>query len=343
MERALAGAYGSVAFVRGQRWNRFLVSVVLHATGLLLLPRVTMWTPQWQPVHLAPAVTLVAPSIASQPDPPPLPAPKLRRLAEPDSVDPVRIPVQPPPEPLLTDKVVPQIKRQLVPLPAPAAAMPRLAPEVQTGVFSGGSSAKPTLKAPERNVQTGGLRDPNGLPGQGHMGAKLTVTSVGSFDVPHGAGYGNGSGGTRGIRATVKSSGFGNGVAGPASGSSSGLSRGRLLASGFGDRSAAPAAAANPRSASSPAALTPVEILSKPKPAYTDEARSLRLDGEVLLEVVFQGDGQLRVLRVVRGLGHGLDEAALRAAQQIRFRPARRDGRPVDSTATVHMVFELAN
>jgi len=44
----------------------------------------------------------------------------------------------------------------------------------------------------------------------------------------------------------------------------------------------------------------------------------------------------------VRGLGHGLDESALRAAQQIKFKPAQRDGRPVDSSATVHILFQLA-
>jgi TonB family protein len=66
------------------------------------------------------------------------------------------------------------------------------------------------------------------------------------------------------------------------------------------------------------------------------------LEGEVLLDVVFTASGQVRVLRVVRGLGHGLDESALRAAQQIRYRPALRDGRPTDSNAVVHIVFALA-
>jgi hypothetical protein len=46
---------------------------------------------------------------------------------------------------------------------------------------------------------------------------------------------------------------------------------------------------------------------------------------------------------VVRGLGHGLDENAVAAAQAIRFRPAARDGAAVDSTALVHIVFQLAN
>ncbi len=61
------------------------------------------------------------------------------------------------------------------------------------------------------------------------------------------------------------------------------------------------------------------------------------------LEVVFPASGgEVRVIRVIRRRGHGLDEAAVRAAQQIRFKPARRDGQPVDFPATVHIVFQMA-
>ena len=77
-------------------------------------------------------------------------------------------------------------------------------------------------------------------------------------------------------------------------------------------------------------------------PTYTDEARSLKIQGEVLLEVVLEASGKLRIVRVVHGLGHGLDDAAVRAAEQIRFKPALRDGQPADSTAVLHIVFQLA-
>ena len=86
----------------------------------------------------------------------------------------------------------------------------------------------------------------------------------------------------------------------------------------------------------------PVEIVFKPTPEYTDEARSARVEGTVSLELEFTAAGDVRVLRVVRGLGHGLDEAAHRAALGIRFKPAESDGRPVDSRATVHITFRLS-
>ena len=89
-------------------------------------------------------------------------------------------------------------------------------------------------------------------------------------------------------------------------------------------------------------ATTAVEITYKPQPVYTDEARSLKLEGEVLLEVTFNANGTLHVNRVVRGLGHGLDEAAIAAANKMRFKPAQRMGQPVDSTAVVHVLFQLA-
>jgi len=85
-----------------------------------------------------------------------------------------------------------------------------------------------------------------------------------------------------------------------------------------------------------------VEILSKPRPLYTQEARSLGIQGEVLLEALFRASGECQVLRMVHSLGHGLDESAAEAARQIRFRPATRAGQAVDSTAIVHISFELA-
>ena len=68
----------------------------------------------------------------------------------------------------------------------------------------------------------------------------------------------------------------------------------------------------------------------------------MKLEGEVLLRVLFTATGEARVIETIRGLGHGLDESAIQAAQRIRFKPALRDGEPVDSSAIVHIVFQLA-
>jgi TonB family protein len=89
-------------------------------------------------------------------------------------------------------------------------------------------------------------------------------------------------------------------------------------------------------------AMTNLEVLSKPPVQYTTEAKQLRVQGEVILRVTFMASGQVIVQGVVHGLGHGLDEEARRVAQEIRFRPATRDGRAVDLTTNITITFQLA-
>ena len=152
--------------------------------------------------------------------------------------------------------------------------------------------------------------------------------------------------GTNRIGDTVfldNGTGFGNGVT---TGDGSGrvnTSRGTVQKSAFGDAQPVAVAQIRPKPTDDAAAkMVPAEVISKPTPAYTPEARNLRIEGEVVLEVVFEASGKLRIVRVVQGLGHGLDESAVHAAEQIRFKPAKRDGQPSDYTALVHIVFQLA-
>jgi len=99
--------------------------------------------------------------------------------------------------------------------------------------------------------------------------------------------------------------------------------------------------AAAPRQVAEPVS-TSLEVISKPPVQYTAEARQLKIEGDVVLRVTFLASGHVVVQNVVHGLGHGLDEEARRVAQQIRFRPATRDGRPVDITTTITITFQLA-
>jgi len=89
-------------------------------------------------------------------------------------------------------------------------------------------------------------------------------------------------------------------------------------------------------------ASTNLELISKPPVNYTTEARQMKVQGDVILRVTFLASGQVSVQGVLRGLGHGLDEEAQRVARQIRFRPATRDGRPVDMTTNITISFQLA-
>jgi TonB family protein len=326
--RALATSYGLVTFLLLLLINLSLLLPEklqlkqFHVTELIPLPAMK---PVRQPIKrtqikakLLPAVKL---PVFEQPK---LVLPREAHRAVPAPVDAPKV--------VVNQFAAPQLKL------VSGGARPQL---VHTGDF-GGSSQTPTVNAPVQKVQTGGFGDPNGLKGTGKEGAKLYAAAAGGFDMPVGPGQGNGSGGAKGIKGTVASADFGNGIA--TGGNGDGRSNGRgsgIATGGFGSEQVVHSGP-KIQTADTGSAATPVEITFKPNPVYTDEARNLKLEGEVLLEVMFGANGSLHVNRVVRGLGHGLDEAAITAANKMRFKPASRNGQPVDSTAVVHVVFQIA-
>jgi TonB family protein len=250
----------------------------------------------------------------------------------------LRAPAPLPKAPKVEEAVVPAVKiepKKLDPISA-APVIPKQA--VKTNVFSTGSSETPTVALAPSKVQTGGFGDPNGVPAKASQGKAVNIAALGSFDLPSGAGSGNGTGGAKGVPGVVVSSGFGNGTALPDNRPRAATT---VQSAGFAsaDVPAAPTVRAHPAEA---ARAVPAEILSKPTPVYTQEARSLRIQGEVLLEVVLEASGSLHVVRIVRGLGHGLDDNAVKAAEQIHFKPAMKDGQPTDSTVVLHIIFQLA-
>lgn len=220
-------------------------------------------------------------------------------------------------------------------------------PPVVTGLLKGtpGTSEQPTLTNKRVDeVQTGGFGDPNGVPAKGDPNKPANINRVGSFGLPPGHGYGNGTGGTKGARGVVESAGFGNGVSKGDPNARGSAGRGGVQGTSFGDAAPTAGAPANSNAAARTAKpeRTPVEILHKPRPTYTEQARQMRIEGNVKLRVVFAASGDLRIVGVSAGLGYGLDEAAIAAAQKIRFRPALENGRPVDEPAIVTIEFKLA-
>ena len=87
--------------------------------------------------------------------------------------------------------------------------------------------------------------------------------------------------------------------------------------------------------------ISPPAIQREVKPVYTAEALRREVEGDVVLEVVVLASGAVGEIRVVRGLGHGLDEAAVTAMRGWRFHPARRQGAAVDVVVEVAMEFRL--
>jgi periplasmic protein TonB len=276
---------------------------------------------------------------------------------------PVKSKIQP--QPIPSPQPQPHVAKLFAPRPLP---VPKPKPvEVRTADIPKVEQAPvvPNLQVPEsepvrpREVKMGvlgdspaggGFGDPHGLTGYTDPSKRVNVARVGSFDSTVGAGVGSGAGngtgvggnGGRGNGNGVASSGFGNGTQfalgksaeGPRAVASSGFQSAEVTAPTPAKGAAKPADSAPPTES--------IVILSKPNPVYTDEARRLGIEGEVLVDVVFLASGQIKVEGVSKGLGHGLDEAAIRATQQIRFKPALQEGHAVDFPATVHIVFQIA-
>jgi TonB family protein len=76
-------------------------------------------------------------------------------------------------------------------------------------------------------------------------------------------------------------------------------------------------------------------------PSYTDEARSQRIQGTVTLDVIIGTDGAAKVVRIVQGLGYGLDENARAFVEQFKCKPGTKDGNPVAVQVTIEVNFHL--
>jgi len=341
------GSLGASIFV--QALILAIIVIIPLAFPEKMIPKMIFnFTPLATPVTEVPLPPPPPKVAAIKPKPAPIPEP----VKEAAVVEPIRQPkilapkvvapkVQPKPvTPMDAPKVDAKIEATEVKLDNKMAEPARPRPPVQTGNM--GSSAVATLpkNTPLDKVQTGGFGDPNGVAGPADPNKRANVNQRGAMDLPGGPGYGNGTGGANGARGTVASTGFGNGTAIPAPGGNGRGGHGTVQQGGF---SAAVVEADKPKQqGTTAAAVQPIEITDKPKPEYTAEARALKLEGQVVVAVIFKANGEIVVQNVVQGLGHGLDEMAVKAAQHIKYKPAISNGQPVDFPARVRIEFQLA-
>lgn len=89
--------------------------------------------------------------------------------------------------------------------------------------------------------------------------------------------------------------------------------------------------------------LTLPKLVNYTRPVYSDEARRRDVEGVVTVQAEFDTDGGFRFLRVVKGLGYGLDESALEAIKKWRFTPAYRDGQRISIVAQIDITFYLVD
>jgi TonB family protein len=187
-------------------------------------------------------------------------------------------------------------------------------------------------------IKAAGFGNPLGVAANGNATRPPTIAAIGKFDNAPGVGQGAGAA----HAGLVTTGGFGSGVAKGFGGAAGGTGMGRrtVATGGFGGDGMGGSAA--PEARIQQVQFSPPEVLSEPRPQYTQEARQLRIQGEITLQVRFGVDGKVEVLRVVTGLGHGLDQEARLVAEQIRFKPAVKDGQPTDHITYIHILFQLA-
>lgn len=330
------------------RWRKFLAAIVAECVIVLLVSIIppTQYRPITQATQLSELFFHSAPVVKKVE--PPAPRIRIRPRRIRTAVPPVLpTPVLPAPRAKFEPKHVhmrkaPVLKPEFHAIaPPPAAvrhALERPQPPIHVGVLSTAVDPPKQTRTTRRLVQTGGFGDPDGVKATGEAHHGMTVPTVGSFDSPVGPGSGNGTGGRRGARGEIAQAGFGDAVATPAEKARPS----EAVHSGVFSNQADVPAKSTPVHRSVEPSIQPVRILVKPDPVYTAEARAKKIEGNVVLEVIFAANGTVDVLRVVRGLGYGLDQSAISAARRIRFRPERVDGKPVDARARLRIVFRLA-
>jgi TonB family protein len=91
----------------------------------------------------------------------------------------------------------------------------------------------------------------------------------------------------------------------------------------------------------SPDGTTRPVMIDRPKPSYTEKARDKKTQGEVVMRVLVGADGLVKQVEVIRGLPDGLTEEALKSMYKTRFRPATRNGQPIELWITAEASFYL--
>jgi TonB family protein len=75
--------------------------------------------------------------------------------------------------------------------------------------------------------------------------------------------------------------------------------------------------------------ITAPRLLEAATPGYTDEAKKKKIEGEVIVSVVVDENGDVTQPKIKTGLGYGLDESAIEAAKVFKYKPATKDDVPV--------------
>jgi protein TonB len=338
----------------GQNKGSLFTSITINVVLALIAVIISAAAVKVNADNKAKELTYVVP-LAKPPEPPkpkivppkPLPKPIIPKPVEPKIVLPkITPPVVPKPIPVTMPKPMPVIT------PAPpklvvAAAAPKPMPihlgqsasvvnhDTHPSAVALGSPSNPI--APSNRPATASVN--LGQRGLAGMPASNTGGGPPSSKVNLGSGQPNGSLGGSGSRAVA---GVKLGVPGGTPGGT-GNGVGTRPAQVSLGQAPPPPAATTTSLAHAPPRQGP-QVIYKPRPAYTPEATQAKIEGVVSVRIRVSSTGAVSVIGVTSGLGHGLDESAIRAVQATRFRPAvDSNGAPVDWEGVVNISFQMAS
>ncbi len=309
-------------------------------------------------VRVKDTVTFVEPKPLPKPPPPmkppPMPKPPPPKI-EPPKIEPPKI-VRPEIKPVELPKPVP-MKPMEKPLPVMTPAPPKVvvaaaAPKVTSVSLAAKAASVPNNDAHPSAVRLGQTNSPivpsdrpavansvnlgvRGVPGMNSAntgnGPRSSAVSLGNGS-PNGSVSGTGRAAVSGVKLGVT----GGTPGGTGNGNATVPARINLA-----HNDPPPATAVT---ATHPPVRTVPQVIFKPKPVYTAEATAQHIEGTVNVRIRVSSSGSVSVVGVTSGLGHGLDESAIRAAQGIRFRPAQDSaGNPTDWEGVVSISFQLAS
>jgi TonB family protein len=300
-------------------------------------------------------LTYVVPVAVKPPEPPkprlvppkPIPPPPEVKVAEPKIILPKVTPPTPPkPIPVSMPTPPKPIAMPAAPKIAVAAAAPKPVDihlgqsasvanhDLHPAAVSLGSANNPI--APSNRPATAsvnlGQSGLAGMPPGSGRGPNATAVNLGSGQ-PGGSLGGNSARAVQGVKL---------GVSGGTPGANGNANFTRPTQVALGQ--APPPPAAQPVAAARVPARSGPQVLYKPKPQYTPEAIQAKIEGLVAVRIRVSSSGAVSVIGVTSGLGHGLDESAIRAVQATRFKPAvDATGNPVDWEGVVNVSFQMAS
>ncbi|HEV2618512.1 MAG TPA: energy transducer TonB [Acidobacteriaceae bacterium] len=324
-----------------------LTALILNLTIIFVVLVISAATAK-RAIHRQRLTELAAPVIQKKIEPikpkivpPKIKLPEIAKVELPKIVVPeIKMPDVPkPPAPV----VKMETPKPILTPPAPQQVIAKAAPVVVSLAHPAAASV-PNNDAHPSAVRLGSADSPvNNLHGpsvaQVNMGRGMPgMNSANSGNGPAATkvNFGNGSPGSTSItgRGAVAVTGLAHGVPG---GTGTARTVGQVNLGGVPPPSAPKPAAAVA------AARTPVKVLSKPKPEYTQEAIDKHVEGVVSVHIRVEPNGAVQVLAITKPLGYGLDESAKRAVMATKFQPATdASGNPVAWDGVVNITFQLA-